>query len=486
MTFPPAFWILVITGFIGIFLLVYERKHRRIERSFRSFPLTITALLIWIFSYALEIGFTDKSLMLIAANIQFIGIASVPYLLNKTMRQFMGQPVLRRRFTIISSIIPIITVFLAFTDPVLGLLRRNLAVVQDSGMVQLDVQYGLWHNAVFVPYQYLFYLATLFLLLDSAIKAQKAFRARLFAFASVILLPMLGATLYILNIEPFNTFNPTSVLIMVSFVVFGATMIRHHNLDVVPVARERILDTLDEAILVLDLEDRIVEFNEAASGLFWDINTSVIGLNFVETLGKYDALLLLARGLEDSDARFTFEQQGKTKHYMGKASPVIGFDGTRIGRVITVSDISDCNPGSDNGESEIAETRQSFFRNLKVELERASKFQRPLHIFALLFPEDSSRDRISSVFDTLKTLLFPWEIQYYSGSGHFFILIPESDKDNSLLRARELSRGLLPKFAKMKIGIAGVNGMHNESPRELAARALAVATDSLKGIAYQN
>ncbi|MFP4115427.1 MAG: histidine kinase N-terminal 7TM domain-containing protein [Spirochaetota bacterium] len=341
MTYPPAFWILMTTGALGIALLVYERRTRRVDRHFTCFAYTGIALIVWMVLYAFELGITDPDVMLPLANAQFVPIAAIPLLLHQTVRQFLGRRLLRARFVIPVAVIPAIGVVLALLAPEHPAFRETIDVVTQYGMVQFDVSYGWFHNAFFVPYQYAFYIASLYLLLRAAVTSPPVFRGRLAAFAVEIIIPITGAALYILNVPPLHVFNPSPILLMVSFLLFGATMLRHHRLDVVPVARHLVLDTLEEGIIVLDLEDRIVDFNRAAAEMFDSLNETAIGSSFLDSLGKHDAILALARGVESSNAGFVLETSEGTRQCIGRAASVIGMDGTRIGRVITAIDITE-------------------------------------------------------------------------------------------------------------------------------------------------
>jgi PAS domain-containing protein len=274
--------------------------------------------------------------MMVAANVQFIGIGGLPFLLYCSIRQFLGRSLPGTPVTIGALFIPAVTVVLAFFFPAAGVFRQSVTVVEEFGMAQLAVDYGFWHNAVFAPYQYLLYFVSVLLLFSAAQSSSRVFRARLMLYILAILVPMAGATLYILRVPPFTVLNPTPILVMVSFVVFGVTMLRHHMLDVVPVAHDRVFDTLREAVIVLDLEDRIVDFNRAAASAFPPLADSAVGRSFEDVLGTQDAILALARGIEGEDVGLVLEHALGEGHYLGRSTAVIGMDGTRIGRVITL------------------------------------------------------------------------------------------------------------------------------------------------------
>ena len=482
MEFSLAVWLLVLTAVIGAVLMAYERRTRRIDRSYNAFSPTVAALLVWILAYAAELASTDRSLMLLFANIQFIGIGAVPGLVFVTVRQFLGRPALRPRFGVAAGVIPAVTVLFAFTDGSLGLLRDSVAVVRDHGMVQLDVAYGLWHNAVFVPYQFAFYLAALFLLVDAGMRGSRLFRSRFLIFAGGIALPMVGGLFYVLDLTPFAVLNPTSVLIMFSFTAFGVVMLRHQARDIVPVAHEQVLNTLEEGIIVLDLDDRIVDFNTAAAAFFVGLNQDALGMGFADRLGENDAILALARGVDDSGVGFTVEGPAGVTSCLGRSSQVIGVDGSRIGRLITISDITDrVGTGSEAG---VILSRPDFFGVAGRALADAVKSGKPYHIASVVLPTNAPPDSVESISRILRDRLKSGEHASFTGGGRFFLSLPGADKDGTLLRVRELSLVLGALSSKLRFGIAGVREGGPETVEEMAVRAIRAATGGRPGISY--
>lgn len=340
MTYPPAFWLLLGTGTLGAALLVYERVTRTVPRRFVAFSWAIGAVLVWIVPYAFELALTDRGLMLLVANIQFIGIGAAPVMIYEGVRQFVGRPLHGPGRIAAALAVPAIAVLLAFTDPLHGLFRTSADVVTANGMVQLDVTYGFFHDFLFVPYQYGFYFATLYTLVDTAMRSSSRFRARLLLFALAMAIPLIGGTLYVVGVEPFDVFNPAPALFLVSFLMVGAAMLRHHVMDLVPVARDLVLDTLREAVIVLDTRGRVVDFNAAAARMFPALTEHVIGEELPGPLAANDALLALARGVETTDAAFYLPTPFGNRECVGQSSEVRGVDGSLIGRVVTVLDVT--------------------------------------------------------------------------------------------------------------------------------------------------
>jgi len=482
MALHPVVGLLIFNAIIGIVLIVYERLTRRIDRRFASFPWTVAMLDLWILCYAVELAAADRAVKLLFANIQFVGIGSVPPLLFLMIRQFLGRPPMRRAFGPLAAVIPIVTVAAAFTDGRFGLLRQSVSMVSAGGLVQLSVDYGLWHDAVFVPFQYGFYLASLALLASAAMRSAPVFRARLWIFAAALALPMLGGGLYVLNIRPFDTFNPTSVLIMVSFVLFGIVMLRHHIHDVAPVARHQVLDALDEGIIVLDTEDRVAEFNAAAARFFPSLNAAAPGRLFSDLLGDSDALLALARGIDGDGVGFGVDGPSGPRRFLGRSRPVIGLDGTRIGRLVTIVDTTEQSEDQDSESGLMSHDR--FFRYLTAEVAKSRQYDRRLHLAVLAMPPESRDGVVGAVSERILRQLLPWERACFLGHGRFLVSMPEQDLDGVLIRSRNLVNDVRHEESKARIGLAGLRSESDESAERLTARAVRAVERSRSLVSY--
>ena len=483
MMLTPVVILHFLSAILGIALLVYESVNHSVFRGIRFFPRAVLALLVWILSYAFELAALRPETMLLFANIQFLAIGSVPVLLYFTMRQFLGRPKVRPYFLVLSAVIPLITAVLAFTDSSLGLLRNSVNTVLVQGLPQLDVDYGFWHDFIFVPFQYAFYLVVLVLLIGSAVRSSRVFRGRLIIYIAVILLPMIGGLFYVMNIPPFDVFNPVASLTMFSFVFFGISMVRHPVRDVIPVARYEVLNTLSEAVIVLDMRGRIVEYNQSASSLFPVLSDGALNTEASELFHDNPEMMSLCEGREDSDVRLILQTPAGRITCEGRSTPVLGMDGSLIGRLLTISE--NMKTEEDEEDSSIVVSRRQFLLQASGELEKSRQFKRSCHIAAIRIPGRHPGAAVSTVIETLSPVLSSWERMCYFGSGRFFLLLPETDRDSGFLRIREISRKLETTAPQIRLGLAGFDRPddtgHGVTPDEICAAALRATVGSRRG-----
>lgn len=306
----------------------------------RWIAATSAALMVWIVAYAMEIAATGRESMLFWANLQFLGIGAAPILWYSTVRLLIGRKPLGAGSTALIALIPAATVILAFTDPWHGLFRGNPESVETAGMTLLTADYGLWHNVVFISYQYLLYGAALVSILREWSRASRRFRGRYSGLALAMAFPMVGGALYAAGLPPFESLNPTPLLLLFSFLLALRLRRRHHILDVLPIARDQVFDMLSEALIVLDVEGRVLDLNPSALRLFPQLSGDFRRPLLADAMAEVPELQLVARGMVDGDTAFSMKVGSWQKYFLARGDDIRGMDGTGLGRVISVTDIT--------------------------------------------------------------------------------------------------------------------------------------------------
>lgn len=141
-----------------------------------------------------------------------------------------------------------------------------------------------WHHLFFKAsdhafntYGSLFYLhaieSYLYIILGAFILIQYSFyqhdykRKQAFLLVVATILPMFANILIIANVLTLR-FDITPLCLMLSLVLYFIATFKYKLLDLVPIARHKIVDTMNEAICVIDRYNQIVDWNHAFTNLF--------------------------------------------------------------------------------------------------------------------------------------------------------------------------------------------------------------------------
>jgi hypothetical protein len=307
-------------------------------------------------------------------------------------------------------------------------------------------------------------------------KVPRIFKGRIYAFTAGMVIPMAGGAMYVLNLPPFTVFNPVSALLMTTFAIFGISMFRHHIRDVVPVAVDQVLNTLEEGIIVLDADENIVEYNTAAASLFAELSPLALGRNLIEAFGEGSGILALVEGQESTEAGFALTSPMGRLVCRGRSRPVFGVDGSRIGRLLTIID-SELVAVAPPEAEEADETGQllicrDFFVHTAGLLAQSREQQSEFFLAAVVVRGVESIESFRSALQMIMALLAPPERICFNGDGRFFLSIQARKKDEALLRARTLVRSLESRGLVSRFGVVGSGGHTGITAEELASRAL--------------
>lgn len=312
--FTPFILPLVVSASVLVVIASYARSYAEGPAASSLF-WAILSIALWSLGYAFEIAATEVETKLFWANLQFAGIGAAPLLWLKTIMRLLRAETRSERGLNLLWLIPIATVFLAFTDQYHGLFRHRYALVTVLNLLLLESDYGWWHDLLFVPYQYALYFAALVLLIRSSLEARPFYRRRYLYMLMVALLPLTGSLFYVFGVEPFTLFNPSPIFLTVAVVIFSVLVFRHRLFDVRPVARASIVENLAEGVLVLDGRLRIVDFNPAAQHIFPILAENSIGMLGTTLFGTGGDLGRLLQGSPGESTHYTVGSGEEQRQY---------------------------------------------------------------------------------------------------------------------------------------------------------------------------
>ena len=260
---------LVITACVcaAIAQIAWERRAAPGAYGFMFFML---AEMVWAGTYAVRWIETDTSSQLFWLDATYFGVAFHSAIFMIFALQFTGHAsLLTRRNLALLMVMPIITLVMLWTDPWHGLFyggTRTTGTILNGGP-------WFWF---FVFYTYLFIFIVIGLFAIAYFRASKLYRQQTGTILVGSLLPVTGNILSLAGFSPFPNLDITPFIFTLSGLVYAYGLFGFRFLDVVPVARDRLVEEMADGVIVLDIQNRIVDVNPAVQRLI-GINTSAIG-----------------------------------------------------------------------------------------------------------------------------------------------------------------------------------------------------------------
>jgi len=154
------------------------------------------------------------------------------------------------------------------------------------------------------------------------------------------LLPMVSDSLYVLGLWPTPNFNPTTIVFSISGTLLTLSLFHFRFLDLMPVARNKLIENMSDAMLVLDMKNRIVDLNPQMQTLLEVQSKEAIGKTVSQFITKWETQLATLFDLTEAHREMVFDRNGVSIYYDVHISILRETNGNVVGRLIVLRNIS--------------------------------------------------------------------------------------------------------------------------------------------------
>jgi PAS domain S-box-containing protein len=332
---------LIIATVISV-ALALQAWRRHTKSGALVFALLMVAVAEWSLGYALELNSSVLSGKIFWGKVQYLGIVITPiawlvFSLQYTNRAGWLTP----RYLILLLVVPVITLSLVWTTELHGLVWQEMSLDPNSSFPALMVSYGAWFW-VHLSFSYVLLFLGSFWVIKLLLRLPHLYRSQAFLLLFAALAPWLGNALYILRLMPVPHLDPTPFAFTLSGMAFGFNLFQFRLLDIVPVARQAVLDVMSDGVIVLDAQNRIVDLNPAAQQMIGSSSSKVVGRTGTQALSNWPRLLEHYRNMVEGQAEVVLTWPGKPKRYLDmRISPLYNRRKYLKGRIIVLRDITE-------------------------------------------------------------------------------------------------------------------------------------------------
>jgi diguanylate cyclase (GGDEF)-like protein/PAS domain S-box-containing protein len=336
----PVALTLLIPGLISAALAFYTLKMRPVEGS-RPFAFLMLAVSIWSFAYGAELTCLNLEGMMFFVEFEYLGIAAIPVLLLILMLEYTGRgDWVRPGYLIGLFIIPFITLVLVSTSQFHNLYYSSISLDTGGPFPQLSLTRGVWFwiNSV---YAYVAILLSAGLLLEKLHYPQPVYRPQIIAMLIGVSIPLVVNILYLaIGFALFGHVDLTPFAFAASGLIMAWGILRYRLFSVIPVAREYVIESMKEGVIVMDSENKLGDINTASRKIFGldnsDIGKPLCGFlqDWPEIIDQYQS--------QGNSCREIVHGTNEDKHYCEiTISSLADRGGRPLGRLIIVRDITE-------------------------------------------------------------------------------------------------------------------------------------------------
>jgi signal transduction histidine kinase len=264
--FPLPLLALIVGATVSLWLALVVSR-RRVQPGSEAFVWLMVMVAIWSATSAMHWLADSLEAKVAWAKIQYIGIASVPALWLVFALEYAGVPWAQdRRVRGGLAAMGILTFVMALTNDWHHLVWPTIAMRPDGVAVYT---HGAWFWLA-ATYHYAILIVASFTLVQAIRHSPQPFRGQLFAVLAGCLIPWALNVLYLSGWLTPAGFDTTPVGFAATGLVVGWALYRTHLFDLIPVARDLLVDSLRDAVFVLDPSGRVLDLNAEARRLAGD------------------------------------------------------------------------------------------------------------------------------------------------------------------------------------------------------------------------
>ncbi len=316
--YTPYFLPLIIAAIIAIVIasITWQRRHVS-----GAIPLSILmlAVAVWSLGNVLELGSTELSAKLFWVNLEYLGIVFIPVMWITFALQYTGSDKwITKRNLFLLIIVPLITLILLWTNSLHGLVRQNIGLDTSGPFSVVTKTYGIWFG-IHAAYSYLLLFSGTLILVQTLFRKPDLYWKQGAILVIGAVAPWIANILYISGSTPIPPLDLTPCFFVISGLMLAWGIFRLKFLDIIPMTRTVIIENLNDGIILLDAQNRIIDLNSVSQKILNCKTTKVIGQPITQL---FPNLIKLGSDTKKTETEIVRGNDKAKNHYNLHISPL--------------------------------------------------------------------------------------------------------------------------------------------------------------------
>jgi diguanylate cyclase (GGDEF)-like protein/PAS domain S-box-containing protein len=377
-TFLTLIFKLIPIGIVT-FLGLYAWRERKITGA-ASFAWLMLCIALWLIIILLEEMLPETAIDNFWHNLRFLAVAFIPVAFFTFIITYNGKSRwLTRQRILLLLIIPTLSQFIIWSNPYHGWFVVGL--ISEASMKNWSPGPWFW---VHTCYSYGLLLISLGQVFRTLFQSFRPYRMQASALLLGAMLPLSLNVAMTLKLIP-----PNSAIAFYSLaftgLIYAWGIFRHRLLNLVPVARDTLFDTMSDGMLTVDRLDRIVDMNPAMQAILQQPANTLIGKPASQTLVHWPAITQTLQTNTAQQIEFSHQQQNMLHYYDLRSFTLFNHRNVQTGILIILRNITTLKE-TQLALQEMAITdpltglhnRRHFFQIAGQEIERSLRYGHPL------------------------------------------------------------------------------------------------------------
>jgi len=308
------------------------------KRDVGTVPIGMLFVVIsaWVVGGGIELLSVSPFGFLFGRTGHFVGTALLPVAAYVAFREYTGRTTSLHRISMLL-VIPVVSIVLAATNSYHEFMWLLPSVNEQGEFLTRPAQWGPWFLFVHAPYSYVLIGGAMLTLLTHSSAVARAHRRGLFLLVAACLGPLTATLAYDLGFGS-DTISFVPFVFTLMLPIYAWLILAEQIVEFTPLAYETVFQNMQDPVIVVDDQDRIIGLNHPAEALLDITETSALLEPLASILGNESPEVFEA--LQTGEPRNMMTHTGRFLHV--QVSPMNSHrPSLREGKVLMFRDVSD-------------------------------------------------------------------------------------------------------------------------------------------------
>ncbi|HAQ18737.1 MAG TPA: hypothetical protein DCR40_05800 [Prolixibacteraceae bacterium] len=333
----PFFFLLLISGLIGIITFFFLIRFRETP-GVKYWLIWQIATAVWAFTYAFEFAATDIETKIMWSKFSYLGIVYCPVSFFFFSLEFSSsERFLNKKFVI--ALYSIATFFLIspFTNELHFLHWKSFSINPETNAT--DYVYGPFFWIIFV-FSYLTLMTGIIKIFLLYFRLSAFYKKQITLLFIASLIPPIGNLIYVFQINPVPGFDWTPFSFLVTGILIAINISQYQMFDLVPFARNKLIDIIPDGILIIDKSLRIADYNSAMRKLIDKDQKELIGKLAVQVFPHREEFIKEIILHDEYQTEISREFNGEMRHFDVQSTTLYDHHQQQNGCLVVIKDIT--------------------------------------------------------------------------------------------------------------------------------------------------
>ncbi|MCD4737660.1 MAG: PAS domain-containing protein [Anaerolineae bacterium] len=278
-----------IASLISLLIALYSWRQRDNTPAARPFTLLMLATSLWAGGYSMELGLNTIPAILKWGHISYVGVVYTPLLWLIFALQYADwKELLTRRNLLLATTLSTINLLLKWTNEWHHGYYTSYQIEIEGSIHRLQFTRGAisW---VCIIYSYLLLLLGTLVLAWLFIHSPRPYRNQISIILVGAMVPWLANIVHLYEVDVLSQLDATPMAFSITGMLIAWGLFRLRLFDIVPIARDKVMENIRDEVIILDIHSRIIDLNPQAKELFPKEAYTIIGTPISQVLsGQLD------------------------------------------------------------------------------------------------------------------------------------------------------------------------------------------------------